>query len=388
MDKLRKLLVVSLLCGAFACGDDEVQGGDPDAGPPDNPDSSTACSVTPPAWSAPAFADNATVALGLRAQLDALTALMRSAEQQPPITVDEVSDLTALYEAGDPSLAMTASSSFDTIIDDVFADFVDLSVAGPQDLIDDQGKWTPGASGGIFGTGQRGLNVGGIEVRQLADKGLFGGGALYQYALGLTTGTIDESTIDSFAAAWGSNQTLDTEGRTDAADYAFRMGFHADMATALTDAKAYAADDECMAERDAAIVRFFRLWEQSLLARTVFYGNAAASEMAIAQNDSDLADALHELSEGLGLAVGFRGVADPASGPLAGAGRVITDAQIEAIMTALGVDITDLSASTTGLFVEAPGTLDAGVVTVEGEVSDAYELSPSDIASYRTPTEG
>ena len=35
------------------------------------------------------------------------------------------------------------------------------------------------ANGGIYGTSPRGMNAGGIEVRQIVAKGLFAGGALY-----------------------------------------------------------------------------------------------------------------------------------------------------------------------------------------------------------------
>ena len=55
------------------------------------------------------------------------------------------------------------------------------------------------------------------------------------------------------------------------ANYSKGMGFHAPIAKTLTDAKAYAADPKCTAERDAAIVAFFRQWEQSMLARFMFY---------------------------------------------------------------------------------------------------------------------
>jgi hypothetical protein len=369
------------------CGDDEGGiGAGPDASA--DPDGATACSVTPGAWSAPSFAANAATALALRGQLDTLAGTtMRGAEQET-VVVDEVSDLTALYEAGSPSLSVTVSAGFDAITNDAFADFVALVLAGQQDLVDDGGNWTPGTDGGIFGAGTRGINTGGLEVRQIVDKGLFGGGLLYGHAIGLTEGTITEATIDAIAAAWGSNDLLGTDDRTDSANYGFAMGFHAEIAQALTDAKAYAADGECSAERDAALVSAFRAWELSLLARTVFYANAAAAELATAVDDDARASGLHELAEGLGLALGFYGLSDPSGGPLSGAGRIISDADIEAIMTALGVNVADLSASTTGEFVADPSGFAAGVTAVEARVIQIYGITQSEIQSYRTPTQG
>jgi hypothetical protein len=374
MLRLPKLFVIAATFVAVGCGDDST-GGDGDG------DGDT-CTVTPSEWAAPDFEANAASSLTLRAQLDALVA----AHATDVVVVDELEDLTSLYEAGNPSLAATTAASFDAIVQDSFADFVALALAGEQDLVDDDSNWTPGDDGGIFGT--RGINAGGIEVRQIVDKGLFGGGALYAHALALTEGTIDEASIDGLAAAFGTDAALDPEARTDSANYAFGMGFHGEITGHLTDAKAYAADANCEAERDEAIVSFFRAWEQALIARTIFYANAGSQALSAAEDDPAIADALHELGEGFGLTVGFYGLADPASGPLAGAGRVITDADIEAMMPALGVDLADLSASSTGPFVEDRPALESGVIDFEATATDVYGLSDADLAAYRAPSEG
>jgi len=403
MRTIGKLLSISLLVAATACGgdddgnsDDGADDGSTDDGADDGVDAGGACEVA--AWAAPDFEANAAVALALRAQLDDLTGgegLMRGAEQElEGSEVDDVADLTAVYETGDPSVAGTTTAGFDAVIADAFADFVALVAASAQDVIDDEGNWTPGAAGGLAGSSPRGLNAGGLEIRQIADKGLFGGAALYAYAVSLTEGEIDEATIDSIAALWGGNAALGTgKGElTDSANYSFGMGFHATMAGALAAAKSYAADDACSAERDEAIVTFFRAWEQSMVARTIFYGNAAADLIAAAaegpDGDEDRIDALHELSEGIGLTFGFLALPDPASGPLSGAGRLLTDADIEEMMVALGVDTEDLSASTTGTFVGDAALLDTGVVAFEAAAIEVFDLSEADIEFYRTPTEG
>lgn len=375
---------------AAGCGDNKPL--QPDAADIDAPDidaPTTLCRVTPGTWTAPDFATNGADALALRAQLDKLTGTMtmRGAETGA-VVVDEVADLEAVYDAGTPVLSAKVHASANTVMDDAFADFVAAVTAGQQDLIDNTG-WAPGANGGLFSTTRKAaFNIGAIELRQIVDKGLFGGGALYPYALGLTEGTITEATIDAMAAAWGTNPTLDSTVVTDSADYSFRMGFHAKVAKALTDAKAYASSADCTTERDAALVTFFRTWEQALFARVVFYANAGVSKLATATTDDQRADALHEFSEGLGLAIGFKGLPSPASGPLAGAGRTITDSDILAILSAVGVDSANLSASTTGTFVVDTGAFQTGVTAVENRVKLVYQLTDSDIVFYRTPTGG
>jgi len=361
-----------------------------DSGMVDEDGGATGCTVTPgAAWDAPSFETNAATALALRMQLDTLVgdATMRGAESGD-VTVDDVTDLTGPFGAGDPSVEDVTTTFYAGITADVFEEFVELIGVGELDLVDGDGAWAPGAAGGIFGSSRRGINEGGLEVRQLADKGLFGGAALYNYALTLTEGDLDQATIESLGALWGTNQALDFDTRTDSADYSGDMGYHAPTVQELVAAHAYAADDACAAERDEAIVAFFRTWELSLFARFVYYANAGSTGIAAATNDDDVAGALQALAEGIGLGLGFRGVDSPASGPLAGAGRVTTDAQIDAMMTSLGVDTADLGASTTGEFVSDPTSFSDAVVEVEAEVGTAFGLDSAAVEAWRDPTAG
>lgn len=370
------ILLASHLFLAAACG-----GGGSDG-------DGTSCPVRGPnTWSAPAWSTNAATALALRAQLDALVGAtgMRGAEQGM-VTLNRA-QLDALYDAGTPSIEDVATAAHDAVVEQAFDEFIAALAAGQGDPISDSGEWTPGPNGGIFGEPMRGINAGGIEVRQIVDKGLFAGGALYNYAVGLTAGTITPATIDAIAAAWGSNENLDPAGSlTDSANYSNLMRFFDEIAGALTDAKAYAAEADCTAERDEALVTAFRNWEQSMLARTVYYANVMKTELETGTSDDDLINGLHELGEGLGLALGFRGIPDPATGPLAGAATTITDADLDQIAAAVGVNQTDFNASTSGLFIEDAEAFADGVADLEGVVADVYDLTDADIASYRTPT--
>ena len=399
--------VVSLLFGlsfsavaAFGCGDDTagatasdgassgVDGGTADAGTAGMATVGASCEVTAAQWSAPDWSTTAATALALRAQLDTLTgdATMRGAETGA--TSVELSDLTAVWTA-DPGLASVASPGFAPLAEAAMAEFVDVVDAGPRALLDDEGTWMPGEAGGVWGEDSRGINEGGIEVRQLVDKGGYSGGILYAYAIGLTEGSIDAATIEAIAAAWGANAELDPDGElTDAANYAYQMGMFADMATALTNAKALTEVPDCTGERDAALAEFFDLWERSMAARLVFYGNRAEGKLLAATDDTGFADVLHDLAEGLALVAAFRGLPDPATGPLAGHGRTISDAQVDAAMAALGVELDDLGASTTGELLQSLPQLESAVAGVEAVVMEAYGVDAATIVGYAMPTPG
>ena len=368
-------LGLATLCG---CGDDDngEHGGN-----------GSACDVTPPnSWSAPDWDAHTVEALALRAQLDTLTgaANMRGAEEDM-VTIDDVADLDALMAAGDPSLDDVASPGFAPVVDDAFSEFVELLAVGPADLVDnDAGAFTPGAEGGIFGTDRRGINEGGLEVRQLVDKGLFAGGGHFHHAAGLTTGSLDVATLDAIAAIWGGNATMDATMLADSANYAHAMGYFEEGLNALIAARAYAADAGCTAERDASLRTFFGVWEESMFARFVYYANAAATIVQGGTTDDDIASALHELSEGLGLVGGFHGLTVPTAGPLSAWQRAARDADVEGVTKAMGVDLEDLGASTTGTIVVDPAMLQAAVTMAEGVLMTAFGLSASELAAWRT----
>jgi hypothetical protein len=351
------------------------------------------CELKPGAtWDAPDWEANTVDAYAVRAALDALVGdpLMRGAETSA-VELTGIEQLEAAWD-GDPSLADAANPAFATFVALVFQEFVDVIDAGEQDLIDAGGDWAPGAAGGVWGDADRGINEGGLEVRQFVDKGSFGGGLLYAWAVTQTEGDIDPATIDAIAAVWGNNAALDPMSKetplTDGASYSYQMGFHGSMVAALADAKQFAADEACTAERDAALVQFFNLWEQSMLARTIFYGNRAAGKLLVAETDTQFADVLHDLGEGLGLAVGFVGLPDPASGPLAGGVRIITDEQALDLLEAYGIDVAAPGSSTTGLLLESLPDLETANEAAQGVVMDTYSVDAGVIQTYLMPTAG
>ena len=346
------------------------------------------CEIDVGEWSAPEWDANAAEALAIRAALDTLTgdANMRGAETGK-VDIASIDDLVALWD-GDPSIAAVSNPGYVPVVEDSLAEFMTVLAAGPQELVDGEGVWTPGPDGGIWAEDFRGINEGGLEVRQMIDKGGYSAGIMYHYAATMTEGDITPATIDAIAAAWGANATLDPKGDlTDSAGYAYGMGFHGEMADALTSAKAYAEDAEnCGGSRDDAIVRFFNLWEQSMYARLVFYGNRAEGRLLEATTSTELAAVIHDLTEGVGLVAGFTGLPD-FEGPLAGT-RISTQADVDAMMDVFGVDLNDLGASTTGPFVESLPNFETAVEESEGIVIDVFGVTPEDIANYAMPTPG
>lgn len=372
----RNLAVVCVaLALAVGCGDEETTG---------------TCEVEPgDTWNAPDWETNTQTARALRAQLDALAVeLMRAAEEGTE-EVEGVDTLAALYAAGDPSIQSITTEYYDAVMESAFAEFVELIAAGPQDLVDDEGAWAPGEAGGIFGSSARGINEGGLEIRQLVDKGLFGGAALYNYGLSLTEGEITPATVEALAALWGANADLDAEGEiTDSAVYSYRMGYFARIRAALVAAHAYAADEGCGAERDEAVVEFFRAWEEALLARFVFYTNSGASAISSAAGDDEIASGLHAIAEGVGLALGFRSLPNPAQGPLANGARLLSDSAIDEIMDVLGVVPHDLGASTLGDLVTHRDMLTPAVLEIEAITAEALGLELEEVEAWRRPSEG
>lgn len=383
---MRTRFLALALCGAAGCigvdlgsvpGDVELRGeSDPLCTDLANPATT--------AWPEPAdWETGAASALALRARLDLLAAQRMREAEEGTATVQSAAELMELFAAGEPSLADITSAPIGPVIAQALEEFVDVLAQGPVSLVDATGAWSGGEAGGLYGTSARGINEGGIEPRQIVDKALFGGAAFYRHAAALTVEEMNPETIDAIAALWGANASLDpAQELADSAKYTSAMGYFDDAAAALRAARIHATHPECVVERDAAIVRFFRVWERAMFARLAFYMNAASSTVATANDDDAFADALHDLSEGIGLAVGFWGLDDPATGPLAGHVRLIGDAEIEAILGAVGVDLAELGASTTGkLLIER--SYAGPIQAVEETLASALDVPSEEVTRWR-----
>ncbi len=370
-------------------------------------DGGTACTLEPGAtWASDAWAANTTEAYALRAALAGLSGnsgVMRTAEATPPDTFDDTG-IVAAYTAGTPSLEDITHDGFTDTLEGAVAEFVGAvlawDTADADDIVDTTGVspvFTPGAEGNVFTPSDRGLDEGGIESRQIVDKGLFAGGAFYNYAAGLTEGEITPATIDAIGAIWGGNETMtqnngtagdNTDDATFSANYAHRMGYFGDSVQALADARAFAADPDCTAERDAALRTFFALWEEAMFARFAFYLNVAVDLVEGGVTDANVVTALHQIGEGIGLVSGFYGLTLPATGPLSDLERGATDANIDALCDVLGleVDLDDLGASGLGDIVVDPTVFAARQAAIKTALAAAFGKTAPQIDGWETET--
>jgi hypothetical protein len=380
-------------CGGTGTADDPAVDTDSATPPATDTDTTTdtpvsACAITPDgAWSAPAFEDHAAEALALRAALDAFSAEMRAAEQDG-IPTQNVDAWRAALEAGSPSAGSAVSVAWRPVLDAALVVFAEADAAGATAVVDG-GVWVMPSAGGVSGTEARLLSAGGIEPRQIFDKGLVAGGGLYAWALAQTADGIDDADFDAIAAAFGVDAAFDPEGtRTDASNYTYAMGQYGAVRDGLARARAFHGSAECEAERDAALRSAFEAWEFGMVLRGYFYADLARDLLAASSDEDTVVASLHELSEGIAMIAGFRGAGGPGAGPFADGVRRLNDPAIDAILDAMGVELTDLQGSSTAEILLDPTRRDAMVTAVEAALADGYGLTPAQIQAFLAPTPG
>jgi hypothetical protein len=229
------------------------------------------------------------------------------------------------------------------------------------------------------------------------DKGLFAGGALYNYAVGLTAGTITPETVQSIAAAFGANEMLTpgassaTPANVHSGNYVFQMGFYdgdnGSIRQDLIDAQAYAADPSCTAERDEALRDVFATWERGIFARVIFYAHATHAGIGAAGGVlADQLGPLHQMAEGLGLAQGFYGLPDPEAGPLRadnGGARIVSDAELQTILELLHLPVG--MTPTLNLILSDSDELDELQDAIDA-IGDVYGWDAAEIDDHRDST--
>jgi hypothetical protein len=355
MRNFKKLVVLaSLGVGAafMACAEDgsnvvraRTDGGDAalDAtsdGPLPN---TLACGVPIPAtYDSPNFALNAKEELDLKVRVLALLDKMESAEGPTPATVT-TADLTAIFTEGQPSLRSIATAFAQSTIDGYLTQFGDAAKKTwkPEDVEADAGAEAGVPVGGKYDNASI-VNPVGVQLREATEKVLFDG-ALYNYALQLGSGVVTEATVDRLLALFGAtpklaNAAQDAGPDTDVliAEYAAKRdnktgapGPYRKMRTALLVMKAAAkAGAPCQADLDGALKIFFLEWEKTAYATVIFYLNQAGTNaIALPQKGEP---ALKGYSEALGFVESWKGIPQDR--------RVITDVQIDGLLTQIGAD--------------------------------------------------
>jgi hypothetical protein len=337
------------------------------------------------------FETNAADILALRAQLDALNAELKKPELDLAY-VPELTSLTALYEAGTPSLADENTADHDGLVRGWLSDVV--AAAGEA--------WTPVdppvGDGGVLG--EYLFNAEGIDLRQAIEKGSFA--AIFYRHARANFANPDAAQLDALLAAYGAHPSFPGDSETTdpalvphpdrlAAQYAerrspkdpsdaskpldaenpgpyFRVKRHFLVAQA-----AIAKGTACDAERDAAVAAIFDEWERSLAATSIYYFKSAATQLTTEPQTPELVSkGLHGFNEGVAFVRGFRGVNEDE--------RLITNAELEPLLASVFVPV-EGPASAYTLATDAAGSLPALLSAVD-TIAQVYGFTPSEVAEF------
>ncbi len=212
------------------------------------------------------------------------------------------------------------------------------------ELISQSGGTTfiPGTNGGVYGTYL--FNKYGIENEQRIEKGLFAA-AFYQEARKLTDGQLNAATSDKVIALFGAHPdfansndgSLHTNKDRFIANYVARRdkndgaGFYTNIQGALIKLQAaVTAGSSYKTEQDEAIQSVFENWEKGSAATAINYFYSVLGKLSSTNLDeAAISSAMHSFSEILGFLEGFRTVN----------GKIITDTQIDEILTLLNMPV-------------------------------------------------
>jgi CxxC motif-containing protein (DUF1111 family) len=404
------LVVLGSLAGA-ACGDDDDnatpgtsgaggsssvagRGGGPStsggagspAGGAGGAATTTCGAPLPAAYDGTNFAANAADELAVVDGLKALTDAMKAGEtnNDPP----ELPALQALFNTTESPLGKATTAYYAGRVNTWLATFAAIPAgstwAPPQPPATDA---TPGKLvDWIFD--QRGL-----DLRQVVEKGLYGA-ALYNRALGLTGGA-DKSPalVDKLVALFGARPAM--PGDSDAAvagesadrfsaQYAERRspkdpatkapvsGPYFEIKRALIAAQADAVKGAgCENDLAAQLTTFRQQWERSNFATVVFYMYDADKKLI---DPAQQAAGLHSYGEAVGFVHGFR--------QLPAEGRVITDAQLDQILTTLKAPAEGQVDSY--LFFTDEAANRPALLEVVKQLKTIYGFSDAEIEAFKT----
>jgi hypothetical protein len=286
-------------------------------------DSATAlCTPAPEAtYRGDTYVANAADALALGNQFRAFSQLMKDVEAGKSSAT--ASEIRALFDVGTPSLRSATATEWSARADaliDTFADSATLTYVPSEP--------SP-ATGGKYGAYLFDRN--GVDLRQTLEKTMYGA-TFYRRATELASQSITPAIVDRLIALFVAHPSF-PDGL--AATYAERRDrknpaepgpYLLFKSAAIRAQFAAGLGDACTAESKQAVKDMFKAWEASLFATNIFYLSDAGPKLDAADN-TKWAAALHSYGEVLAFSDGFRFV--PARD------RVITDAQIDGILTIL-----------------------------------------------------
>lgn len=276
---------------------------------------------------------NAQTELAVLSQLGAFISEMGKANTNG-VTVTEQA-LIDLYEAGNPSLADITTAYYDAKIVGTasvpgWAEELALASGGTYTV------GTPQGNGGTLGSYL--FDENGLEIKQVIEKGLFGA-ALYNHAVTLMSGEITEATVDRLVATIGMNPAFRNTSNGENADrfmavYVARRtnqndanGFYNVMRNEFIRLQAAVkAGNDFTSDRNEALATIKENWEKANAATVINYCLSAISTLSNTNlTDSQISSALHAYGEGVGFLYGWKTIPQ--------AHKIITDAQIDALLT-------------------------------------------------------
>jgi hypothetical protein len=361
--KLALLGVLATMSFLTACEDNEV-----------NP------LVIPADYSGDSFSTNAAAELAALVQLKAVRdeAFKGRTNGQ---TVS-ASTLNSGFTAGSPSLKNLITSYYAGKLEGDNGHFAQIALASGN-------TYTLGdieSDGGTFGGYL--LEENGIELEQLIEKGMFGS-VLYNHAVELMSGTLDNTTSDKVLAIFGANPTFPNSNDATkhespdkyAAVYAARRdkndgnGFYTNIKNNLIKLQAaIKGGSDYKKEQLEAIAAIEENWEKSNAATVIFYLNEVISKLSeTSPTDATKGAALHSLGECIGFIDGLSTINDDH--------KIVTENEITEILE-LFLTPKDGTASTY-LFATSPETNLPKLTQVISKLKTIYGFSDAQMEEFK-----
>ena len=326
------------------------------------------------------FTINAAEELAFRAQLVALTNLMKTG-RTTGTSVSE-SSLNTAFNAGSPSLSSVSTSFFQTQVPLYFTELAAASGGTYNPMLQVAGQ------GGTFGGSSKYLfTEQGTEMEQLVEKGLFGAAQFNRAKSILMSSSVSLADIDKAVALFGAHPdfpnsndaTKHTNPDVHTASYAARRDDNSGTGVYLCMKKnfikaqaAIKAGSDYNKERDQAIAALLSDWEKALAATVVNYSFDAISKLSATNpDDASRASALHGLSESSAFLIGFR----------TQAGRISTDGQLDAILAVLRNPA--FGNGSQHEFVKFPVAAVEDIQSLINQVKAVYGFTDAEIESFR-----
>jgi hypothetical protein len=316
MFKLKQLGIGIIMAGAIAsCKKDDG----------DRPDL-----VIPEVYDGTSFTTNAATELLVRKQLADITKEAQRGRING--TTLEYSTLTALLNAGSPSLKTLGTSYYMTRMDGLGGWLDEMAKASGGTYL----PGTPVGEGGTFGAYL--FDENGLEIEQVMEKGMFGA-VLFHHAVNLMSAPIDATTSDKVLAIFGSNPSFPNSNNaanhdfpdTQFAIYAARRtdennpnGLYFQIKKAFIKLQAAGkAGSKYNKEQQEAVKDIILVWEKVNAATIINYALSSISLLSNSEpTEAQKAGALHSICEGIGFIHGLKTIAS----------KKISDAQIDQIL--------------------------------------------------------